>query len=173
MHSEFKKEQTTIYRLRDGFNFASIILDGNNVIIDSSYGVYAHYWSHPGPEGIKSFITKAEDSYVMGKFSKGKREFLLDESLEEVKKHVLDGRRKGGLSKEVAREAFGGMLDIKDNYINNEALFVQAIFENEVLSKIFSDYDTIPLRISFERSLTMFMEVFWSQFKQIISDEIE
>lgn len=77
--------------------------DGS-LTIQSDYGNYAYWWTHPGCE-IRRFLCRdGEDDYIANKFSEGERVCDDDASVRNVKREILRLRREGTLSRDQARD---------------------------------------------------------------------
>ena len=67
-----------------------------------------HYWTHHGRKSLWQFIAEqAQDrSYVIGKLfgSNELKEFDVDETLNDIHRHIIEQRRRDGMTKEVAHE---------------------------------------------------------------------
>lgn len=160
------------YDIRVGYEWATIcITEGGLFLVESSYGVYGHWWSHHGRETFKHFLVELDrdHDYVMGKL--GRRTcFYADKTVVEIKRQVLEERRNQNFTKEQAREAF----DIEDliDYGTSQDLFVQAIYDHEQLKDMYQDYDALPIRLEFDISLQMFMKEIFTAFVTSIRQEL-
>lgn len=79
----------------------------------SDFGNYAHLWSHHGREDFREFLLEVDGDYLLGKLCGRRTEYMGDKTLAEIKRHILEARRRCGMSKEFARREWD-LLDRHD-----------------------------------------------------------
>ena len=153
------------YDIRLGYDWAVFIIgEDGNFLVNSSYGDYAYWWGNHGMESFKHFlISMARDTgYLINKLAKGddRDVFLHQETVQEIKKDIIEHRRQDFIDKESARE----MYDYVKGYLedlNDSTLFIQALYESGEFSALYSDYDSIPIRTDFSNQLKIFIKEFY------------
>lgn len=118
-----KKTQRECYEVRANREFANITIDCwdrianrgtkhegtyycGEIVIHSSFGTWGHIWSACG-QPFKQFLIEAEFDYVFTKFMGSELScFDGEAAVREVRREVLEQRRRGELSKDQAREAW-------------------------------------------------------------------
>jgi len=103
----FNHQPVQKFHVSNKGEYGIFLLDGNTLIIYSSFGSYGHHWSHPGAD-IRKFLLKVEKSYLLSKlcpsnwYTYSRTDY--DKTFQRVREEILRDRRDGGLTKEQARE---------------------------------------------------------------------
>lgn len=79
-----------------------IITDDGYFSTVSDYGNYAFWWSHAG-SCFRRFLTNIDAGYLLGKISRSS-EYDGDRTVKAARRHILEQRKEGGVTKEWARE---------------------------------------------------------------------
>jgi hypothetical protein len=83
----------------------------------SSFGSYNYCWTHIGTRTLKEFLLDLDFDYFMGK-TRGLayKQFSADATLTGIKEYIIEGRRDGWISKEVARTAWEEAVDLQSSH---------------------------------------------------------
>lgn len=105
----------------------------------SDYGDFSHNWPHHGRKSFKHFLVELarDQHYVFNKLEPQRQRFLFDETIESWKRHTLERRREGSITKERAREAMDVMLHL--NPMDEPRELLSALLEEHDLSDVFGD----------------------------------
>lgn len=109
-------ELTTVrrYTVRRSYDRGRFYLDGNTLLVHSSYGSYAYYWSHPG-DSIRRFLVGCDTSYIASKLCPMSWRPVVDfeASTKRIRERILELRRCSEISREDAREEWN-LADFED-----------------------------------------------------------
>lgn len=136
--SQVTKSTAEVYRIRKGFEWATICLTehrprpdittalnyGGEILIHSSFGNFAHHWTHCASD-FKQFLSEVDVGYFMAKAAHPNTHKVFDPvaSYRNARRFVLDLRRDGTLDKKSAREAMSVMEDLES--ASNDEEFVE------------------------------------------------
>lgn len=103
----FNHQPVQKFHVSNKGEYGIFLLDGNTLIIYSSFGSYGHHWSHPGTE-IRKFLIGLDKDYLLGKLSPSdwfaRRPVDFYKTFQRVREEILRDRRDEDLTKEQARE---------------------------------------------------------------------
>jgi hypothetical protein len=118
--------------------WAFIYLDEERGVFSavSSFGNYAHIWSHRGDQRLKEFLRDLDFDYFMGK-TRGLdyRRFDHEATVKGIKAYICDQRRQGAVDKKHARSAWRELEDMEHE--NSADLFGQALYNSEHLYDLY------------------------------------
>lgn len=129
----------------------------------SSFGNYAHIWSHRGGETLKEFLRDLEFDYFMGKTRGLERErFDFKATIKGMETFVKDQRRQGALSKEEARDAWDDIEALE--YGDSVDLFVADVYDSDAICTAYGhDFEGVIVN-SPDPQCVGFWEAIWPEF---------
>lgn len=91
------------------------------VIINSSYGDWSFSWRHRGDQSLAAFLYKLDMDYMGGKMlGINYYVFSRTKTVECIREHILEERRRAGLTKDEARTAWDNFVQLEDGDISFE-----------------------------------------------------
>lgn len=122
-----RKSLVEKYLIHKNGNWAEFFIDEayGTLTIRSSFGTYSYGWDSYGHD-LKAFLLSIMDKedgyygYILGKLSKGEREFLFDETIKEMKSKILEERREDEINEEEAREMWDEIEGLDECSTGNE-----------------------------------------------------
>lgn len=111
-------------KFEEGQGWATILVGSDGFFSAvSDYGNYAFRWCHHGCNDFREFLLNAERSpdYFVVKLSTHPWPYNGPDTLQAVKKYILEARREGIMEKEIAREEWDLLEDNED--LDNEMVF--------------------------------------------------
>lgn len=93
------------------------------VVVDSSFGTWAHWWMDCGPSDWRLFLLECEMDYVMGKLM-GRAWSMEDpeQTIKSARADVLEQRRSGSCDAAMARAAWNALRDLEANRADCRAI---------------------------------------------------
>lgn len=171
------KKNVELYQVRhqQGGSWCDISLscgDGTvNVMINSDYGSFGHYWGGCG-ESAKAFLTRISFSYTMDKLLGTRSLYVLNEekNLRDIRILILKARRNKRLDEDEARDAWTDMESIcyqstEDTYINN-------IAAHDSYRVLFEYYENVPCHTTVNPIYVTFWERCWMPFVEQLKTEL-
>lgn len=188
------KTLTETYRLRHGHDFATIHLNSSKsppsegfeqgrfcgeISIVSSYGNYAHTWGDCG-HSFKEFLLDIEFDYFMGKAIKTNlHEYDGEETLKEVRKAILSGRKVTDLSHGSAATLWAGVSAAHDDIRGSVDGLVRALSalrgenpDNKDIMHFCAEPWERAAR-SYNSQAQAFWKMFWPTFEKTLRDEVD
>jgi len=174
----FRHQMIEQYDVRVNGEYAIICIDPRGILlVESSYGSFNYWWGAAGSD-FKQFLTELNPDYFFGKVRQGQQDhyFDRDETEKRIKERILEERRNKDISKDFARECWNDLHeDIREFYGDDKGtcnLFVSDLMDTYSLSKLFDDYDSVPIVTGFPRECHHFWENVWCPFIEMLKDEI-
>lgn len=130
----------------------------------SSYGVFGHYWHSMGSP-FKQFVAKLEEDYLLCKI--GRKIASADVTLDSVRRAIKSIRRNENISKDDAREAWGAVDAIADEYYPAEIL-ISKLSEAEEIEKLELDWTEINT-MDWESDAVQFVRKLWPAFVEALN----
>jgi hypothetical protein len=146
-----------------GWGIFVIGSDGYFSVI-SDFGNYAYFWTHAGME-FRKFLTQLDWHYVATKISPVQHgPFDGDRTVQNVKRRILELRRRHSLTKEEADEEWQNA----DRGFNSEVDFHLWLNETTL-----DDAYELAVRPDFPRNVEDFTKVLFPRFQKVLKDELE
>lgn len=173
------KAEAEVYHIRgktaEGWStWGDIVLicskESVEVLAYTDFGTFGYYWSHCGMDP-KRFLCKINKDYTMGKF-RGNELYIPDpdEYHEEVKKHIINSRLEGCLTKDQARSAWEDLLTILEDHVEGDLMY-QALMESEHFDSVFGDYENLPDATKMDPHCESFWKHIWLPFVANLKEE--
>jgi len=131
-----KKEYTSYRYVFHGtplhkYEWAIVVLDDYGMFaVVSDYGNYIHHWNTGAlPMPFRSFVAKDlcnDTAYILGKFLGEPTQKDIQQTVKEMKRHIVQTRRNGGYEKDFARKEFNSVkhiateMDLDDFLLDTE-----------------------------------------------------
>lgn len=180
-----KKKEMTCYSVSQGSDWATICLQyysvpdklsygehrqGVELLVHSSYGSWAYHWSHCGCDG-RQFLIDGSKEYIMGKLVPQQDLYVFDPKASEkaLRRHILEYRRDGALSKGKARSMYDACCDL-DSFLTSEE-FVSVVQDCEGLSWIREPWDFCRTRMC--PTIDQFWDKLWVQLTAQLKEELD
>lgn len=143
------------------------------LMINSDYGSYAYNWFATG-NNPKKFLCGLDMEYAMNKLTEGNL-YEPDESkyADEVKKKIIDKRRDGYITKEVAREAWDDMMEILSEYSHSGDILYHELMSAKHSGKVFIDFEEYPSATRVKPKHQHFWNEIWMPFIEELKMEME
>lgn len=125
----------------------------------SSFGTFGHSWYDMG-EPLAAFIAGMDDDYLLSKISK--KVTSGDKAIDHVRRLILEQRREGDISKDVAREAYEAVTDIECDGHSPEGTCEQ-LYASREIEKINIDWCDLNCQ-EWDNSAVMFVRKVWPSF---------
>lgn len=160
-------------KFNKGWDWAVFTIDETGIFqCHSSFGGYSYHWNAFG-DSFKKFLTEIDSYYLLNKTAK-QDYFDLGKYQEKVKPVIVKLRKERELSKDEARE----LWEFVDNldYGNSYDLVCNEIFENEILSKVYSGdvyYSDFAPERDYSPNAEAFAHNIFPKFVEILKAEIE
>lgn len=136
--------------------------------IQSSFGNVGHFWSHMDSPACV-FLEQASKDYVLGKlFGKDAYVFDADRTELELRRLLLEDRRRGEFTKEQARDIHDALRGL--SLFETLERFCDAYREYKDLLQWRTD-DDIPLCNTLNPQAVGLWEKLWPQFIQALNEE--
>jgi len=169
--------------------WATIIVgtDGQ-ILVQSDWGNWAHWWNCHGCKTIKHFLTGIDTQYLIGKFGGRKSHFNYEKTIAGMKKEIIHLRRDGTIQniydkyekvpysslycksiKEFVRTAWDSIDSLNTCSVDS---FMSDLMNTTPLSMIFEHPDSISIVMEPDPGLINFTEKVWPVFINELRDEI-
>lgn len=172
-----KKSTCERYDVRSGHghDWAVIMLDprGGVLQINSDYGNWSYCWPHHGRESFKHFLVELgrDTDYFMGKLGGLPKHYRADDTLQLCLREVCAQRRRGEITKEVARGAYE-VIQNSDNGSFDE--LIRDVDFDSYSRKVFPEpWESLPRVVTHDPGLLMFVERIWPVFVAAIREELQ
>lgn len=173
---------------RPSMSWATIVVcEDGQVLVQSDYGDWAHWWSHHGREGIKHFLCEIDHWYLMNKLGKGQKEhFNHEQTVRDMRREIVRWRRDGHVewllaklqakgrgtswssARELARAAWDDLDQCGCHSIHD---FCQGVTDSMPLSALF-DLSELPLVTEPAIGLQEFAKRIWPVFVDELRKEL-
>lgn len=108
---------------------------GGEIVANTSFGVYGHYWTHCGVP-FKRFLTGLEFHYFMEKACEKFKEFDFDASLASIRRAVIEHRKDTSIDKPTAAAIWSQIKDIESSGNNGGHQFVADLYAIDELRRV-------------------------------------
>lgn len=172
---KISKRMVEVYSLRDGFAWGHIalVINGESVdlLVNSDYGSYAHFWTHCGINP-KKFLCQIDMHYAMNKLTNGKM-MQPDHGkyASEIKERIIKARRENGISSEDARSAWDEMLGAAEEYGSGDILMNELV-QSKYFEQVFGDYESLPNPKEVKPECLGFWKYIWTPFVDELKKEL-
>lgn len=155
----------------DGMGWAIIAIaeSGGVFMTVGDFGNYGYTWPCHGRPTFKHFLVEIDRNYLCGKL--GRRDYFLPkETKREWRREVLTCRRRLGISKETARQAWDAIEAME--FTNPDEIY-RDWEQTPALKKVFEDPCCMPCVKDFEPALRMFADRIWPVFVETLRAELK
>lgn len=137
----------------------------------STFGNYVYRWTSIGSRTLKQFLAGLDRDYFMEK-TRGRawKEFDLDATIADIKRHVLELRRAGDLTADQARAAWEDIGDLDDGPVS-DGMFMERVYRSTALWAVYGG-DFYDLTIETPKlECAGFWRVIWPAFLEQIAEK--
>ncbi len=137
------------------------ITDDGCISILSDHGNYGYWFGQPGCE-FRKFLCECDDDYLGKKFSGGRREFDLEDSVKHIRYMIRTWRRDGSIDKTTAAQEWELARDLDAVNITPEQWYFQTGFSDASEMLLYR----VPIQ------LQMFLKHLWPLFIEQLRAEL-
>lgn len=184
--SVVRESTCPVYHIRNDGEYATICVRdwkneeyfGGEILINSSFGVFAHTWgscSVPFPK----FLTKVDYDYFMGKCI-GDKSYVFDGPATYINiiKDIFLIRRNKYITKEQCRTAYLMLVDVQDRIIESDSSCVDTLWDifNEISNEPSLDEVNEAIADAHEYIIdkkNQQAEAFWNELWPIFTNHIK